>query len=122
MTEEEFIRDNPQHSHLKDDDLWDDMTEAMLASDMEFEELLKQEGPTESYSVVIWDPKANPQIVEMLELQEHYKNEAFKSVGIPSKYLGSCDPYKEDNSLTNVTIFEEIGGFWQRIIDKIIKK
>lgn len=120
MTEEEFIRDNPQHSHLKDDDLWDAMTEAMLASDMKFEEPLKQEGPAETYSMIIWD--VSEEVEKIKNLQDYYKNEMFEAVGIPSKYIGGCDPYKEDNNLTNVTIFEEIGGFWQRIIDKIIKK
>lgn len=100
------------------DTLEEDKRIALLASNMEFKKLLEEE----SYNIVIWDPKTNPQITSMLELQEYCKKEALESVGIPSKYLGSCDPYKEDNSLTNVTVFEEVGGFWQRIVDKIMKK
>lgn len=121
MIEEEFKKDYPQLSHLKGDDLWDAMTEAMLASSMEFEEPV-EDGPTETYSMVIWDPKANPQINNMLELQEYYKKKALETVGIPAKYMGGCDPYKEDIKVEDITIFEEVGGFWQRIVDKIMKK
>lgn len=121
MTTEEFKRDYPQCSHLEGDDLWDAMTEAMLASDIEFEvPLEKPKGPTETYSMIILD--MSDKVNRFKSLQDFYKDEMLKSTGVPSKYFGGIDPYKESNSVDEVHISEEVGGFWQRIVDKIMKK
>jgi len=138
MTTEEFKRDYPQCSHLEGDDLWDAMTNSMLASNIEFEvPLEKPKGPTESYKMMIWDVSnketpwmeleniklsVSPKVDALLELHKICADEMFKSVGVPAKYLGGCDPYKESNSIDEVHISEEVGGFWQRIVDKIMKK
>lgn len=93
---------------MEKDILEEDKRVALLASNIEFEK------PLESHKLVIWD--ASDKISPIMEVQEYYKKKALDAVGIPRKYFGGIDPYKEDAPLSLwVQIEEKIRRVYKKI-------